>query len=247
MDPLGRLRPGSPVVRAHAIMMLSLAGNIATAVFLSWYAGMRVTLTLMIIFALVTYPLAYFRAYKSLGRERTSGSLEQLYLTSLTTDELFEGMFYGALAPFLEARRYLMAMGFLFMVEVAMVFPGPPSLAALALWLMGINHCGYSAVLGTLAGLKAGCLGPAAKYSPLTDPLLNPLPSQIWNFIKYSIIVLPVLIFLAFLSRSGYWVLYAAYALTIMIPFAMSIRLRDRERAERMKLSHHFRKLLSFE
>lgn len=247
MDPLGRLRPGSPVVSAHAIMASCVAGNIAAIALFSWGGGLRFTFALLILFALVTYPLAYARAYRSLWRERVSGSLEQLYLTSLTTDELFEGMFYGALAPFLEARRYLMVLGILFVVEVGAVAPMPVFLAGAALWLMGINHYGYSAVLGTLAGLKAGCLGPAEKYSPLLDMSLNPLPSQIWNFLKYSLVVAPVLFILIRISGPFDWTLISAYALLIMIPYAMSIRLNDRERAERMKLSHHFRKLFSFE
>jgi len=228
-------------------MAACLVGNAAFDVLFSWEAGLWLTYALMLSFALATYPLAYFRAYRLLWHERTSGSLEQLYLTSLTTNELFEGMFYGALAPFLEARRYMMAFGILFAVAIFVVHPGPAFLFGVAVWLVALNHCGYSAVLGTLAGLKAGCLGPNARFLPLLEISLNPLPSQIWYFLKYSLFVAPVSLILILISGANGWARYSAYALMIMIPYVMSVRLTDLERAERLKLSHHFRKLFSFE
>ncbi len=107
MDTLGHLRKGSPVVVVHIVMLLVIALAVVMFMFRGWMGVMDVTGGFLLLASLSAYPLAYRRAFVSIRRERLSGTLEQLYLTLLHPQELFDGKFYGALAPFFEVRRYL--------------------------------------------------------------------------------------------------------------------------------------------
>lgn len=249
MDPMGRLRKGSPVIAAHALMVLMLGLTAALFVLTSWSGVFYFTGGAIAALAVGTYPLAYRRAFQSLARERASGSLEQLYLTRLTPRQFFEGKFFGLLAPFLEVRRYLMTLSIIFCLSTAFQFPGAAWLGGAVLCLTAINQIGYSACLGTLAGLRSGCRSSKMSYSLWGDWDLNPWPHHLGIILKccfYLFPALAVLLWAGITSRVAP-LMYISYGLMLLIPFVSAYHLRDLERAQRDRLAGSIKKLLSFE
>jgi hypothetical protein len=247
MDSFGRLRAGSPIYAAHLSMaawfiasgiMLALAGPRAAALLL---AGPMLGLTVG------AYPFAAWRAYRNLRDERSSGALDQLYLTRLRPEELFEGKLYGLLGPLLEARRWLTPLGLLFGWSVFRAAPGPWFLLALVAWMTALNHFGHSVVVGTIAGLKWAAVGRATAGAIVRDWRLNPWPLHAWLLAKAgALIALPVL-FLVWLGRNSDAPLYPAFALMLTMPFYAAVYLGERQRAERERLAFGFRGMFRIE
>jgi hypothetical protein len=194
-----------------------------------------------------THPFAAARAFSSLSRERASGTLEQLYLTSLGAKEIFDGKFFGLLAPLIEVRRYVMVLGFFVCLGIWRLLPGPWFLLALFVWLTGINQIGQSLFYGTLAGIKWGLMGDAGTGRIIRDWRLNAWPYPIWLHLKIGAVLSLPLAFLFWLGSMNTWPLYSAFGLMLVIPFYVSLHLSNRQRTDYERLKHSVRLLTNLE
>lgn len=244
MDTFGRLSPRSPIIAVH-VLMAALVGAACLSFLLTGWDGLfKTSGTIIGAMAFVSFPLAYRRAFLPLRYERTSGALEQLYMTSLTHQELFEGKFLGALAPFFEARRYLAVLCGAFTLSAWFATTGPAWLVAASVSLVAINHFGYSAYMGVMTGLRAGARSSRPRFSLFGDWDLNPWPHHLWLNIKYCI---PFLVALGVLSLFGGSATYPAYVLLVLVPILVAGDLRDREQLARERLARAFHRIFNFE
>jgi hypothetical protein len=244
MDSFGRLRMSSPILAAHLTMLAVLAVVGLMGLLQGWPGVFRASGWALLVMSLATYPVAWRRGFQAIARERTSGALEQLYMTSLTPGELFEGKFYGTLAPSIETRRYVGVLCFLLGLSSWLTGQAPGWLLDVLLGLLALNHIGYSAHLGVLAGLRAGCRGTRPDYGLLGDWDLNPWPYHLLLLARYSaILFIPVGILLWLDEPAA----YMGFVLLLVMPYCAAIQLRDRECEERERLARNFRRIFSFE
>lgn len=244
IDSFGRLRRDSPVVAVH-LTMLALT-FLLPIIFLvrDWQGVFAASGLVLAGMTLGTYPFAYRRGFLSIRRERLAGTLEQLYMTSLTHNQLFEGKFFGVMAPFFEARRYMLPLSLAFCAASWFVIKGPYWTASIVFALIAMNHIGYSAYIGVLAGLRAGCRGSRSSLPFIQDWDLSPGLTHIQYLLKYSLFLLLPIAFLFFL---GGWAMYSAFALMTLIPYCAAIRLRDRQQLERERISRNFKSVFNFD
>lgn len=245
MDSYGRLRPGSPIYRIHGIMAAWLVFELVVLAVGGWRPLFISLSGVMVTIALATYPMAARRAFQNLANERASGSLDQLWMSGIGPGELFEGKFYGLLAPLIEMRRYLTLAGVLFMLAFLKLFPVPWILLSLVLWATAINHVGHSAVLGTLAGLRWGLLGGASAGDFFRNWRLNPWPDHLALNLKVgAMLALPlaVLFWLGTMSGVNY---FPAFGLMLLMPFYAALHLKARHRSETERLRAMFRTMFN--
>jgi hypothetical protein len=204
------------------------------------------------------YPWAFRRAFYSLYRERVSGILEQLCLTSLRPDELFEGKYYGVLAPFYEMRRYMIVYVIIFCVSSIALGGWRTLIGSVTISLFAINHFGYSAQMGVLAGLKAGCKSSKLLNSLMTEWELNPWLNHLMFIVsnRLAIMTLCIALFCYFasmifgiiiLAAIGRAVIALLLILVCFIPFVVAYRLQDHERSVRDQMRKTFKKMIAFE
>jgi len=241
MDAFGRLRRGSPVYWAHGLMAGWLVLQALIFALGGWRPMVAASSVLLGVLALGTQPFAATRAWRSLDEDRRRGRLEEWSLTSLTPEEVFDGKFFGLLAPLIEVRRYLMIVGVAVCWGAWRLAPGPGFLLALALWLTGINQVGHSLHLGTLAGLKWGLAGQPAAGQIARDWRLNPWPEHLWLHVKVGLVVGLPLAFLLWLGSTNPWTLFSAYGLMLVIPFYCAINLHARQQTEYERVRSAFR------
>lgn len=247
MDPFGRLRRGSPLYWAHGLMAGWLVLQALLLAFGGWGMMIAACAVLLVLLTLGTQPFAAIRAGQSLSGDRRSGVLEEMSLTSMTPEEVFDGKFFGLLAPLIEVRRYLMIVGALVCWGVWRLAPGPWFLLALALWLTGMNHIGHSLHLGTLAGIKWGLIGEAGAGRMLRDWRLNPWPDHVWLHLKVGLVVGLPLAFLLWLGTTNPWTFFSAFGLLLVVPFYCAVNLAFRQQAEYERMRSMFRSLLNLE
>lgn len=247
MDPFGHIRWGSPIFWAHGLMAGWLVLQALIFAILGWRAMIVASSLLLMLFALGTHPYAAVRAWKSLDEDRRGGRLEEWWLTSLEPEEVFDGKFYGLLAPLIEIRRYLMLVGAAVCWGVWWLEPGPWFLLALALWLTGINQIGHSLHLGTLSGLKWGLTGEPGAGRIARDWRLNPWPEHLWLHVKIGLALGLPLAFLLWLGSTNPWTLFSAFGLMLVIPFYCAINLDARQQAEFERVRSTFRAIVNLE
>lgn len=253
IDPHGQLKRGSPILRAHTLMLGFLAGLALVFLAFGWPGIFTATLGAGVGIVVAAYPIAIAMGFRTIQRDRESGLLEQLYLTRMDQRELFDGKYYGAMMPWIEARRYLTAVGALFAYSVFIVAPGPWWILGLSAWLMGLNHFGTSASLGTLAGLKKGCAGRNSDYSIWTDFGLNPYVCQLRTMFRREILL--ALFFFGLLGYAGGLFdgnfrptfLFPAFVFSVLIPFFSAVRLSPRIAEEQTRVAAGFRRLFQFD
>lgn len=248
MDSFGRMRTDSPIVRAHLGMLAIVAAVVVCYFVGGWRGVFYASGAAVAAIAVGTYPAAFRRAFLSLRRDRLSGALEQLYMTPLTHREIFEGMFFGGVAPFLEIRRYLFLFSFAFCFSAWRIWAsfgfGSAWLLAPTLVLVAINHFGFSAYLGVSSGLLCGTRSARFSYSLTQDWKLNPWPHHLFYVCKYFLyILLPLWILFAM----GGLAFYPAYFVLLLIPFNCAIQLQEYEMRQRTKIAHQFKNLFNFE
>ncbi len=159
MNWKGRLRWDSPVIQGHFLMWM-----VGGAMALSWWllgigAALLLSFGFMVLATLGGYYVAFWLGYRSLWRERHASTIEMLCLTLIPDEELMDGKFYGALAPYKEIRRYLL-LHVVFIAGAAYTIWRDPFavltfVAALAILF---NHLNFSYYMGALAGLHAAQL-----------------------------------------------------------------------------------------
>ena len=250
MDSLGRLRRGSPVFGAHLTMLAVLAVILAAGLFAGWTGVFWTSGGAIALLAAATYPMAFHRSFDSIRRERLAGTLEQIYLTRLTYRQIFEGKFFGALAPFFEVRRYFLLLSVLLCLSTYKSFGGPHWVLAATFSLIAVNHFAFSAFVGALGGLQAGCRG-----GPMFAALLRGAAGRVNPGFQHGsialknslILALPVFILVAIGLGGSDAILFIGYALTLLVPLNSAFELRDRERAERDRAAFGFRSILNFE
>ncbi len=249
MDSLGRLRKGSPIRAAHLIMLAVLATVALSYLIESWTGVLYSSGAALLVLALLAYPIAYRRGFLSIHRERVAGTLEQLFLTLLSSRELFDGKFFGSLAPFFEIRRYLMLLSAMFCASVWTLLSGPECVVAVALCLTIINHFGYCAYLGVLGGLKVGGNRVKMRLSVLADVDLSPWP-HVWLIVKHARYFFFILILLGGVGRIAFASSAPAYALAslaLALTFRATYKLQDREHEEMNRLALTFKKNIRFD
>ncbi|GEM_PF-6771902 len=249
MTTWGRLKPTSPIARAHLLLLGLMALLVPAGLIGGWAGAAWMGGSQLLLIGLAAYPVAFRRAFLALQRERRSGSLEQLYLTRLPLKAIFDGKCQAALAPFEEARPYLWLLGAIVTLAVGRSRGSAYGLLALAGGWSLINHFGFSAGLGVLAGIKAGAAGERPGWALMRQWELNPWPRHAAVMLTTFLIILLPLAFLLFLAGFpvGRAALYPAFALTLAIPFRASIDLANHEAAQRDRLRHQVRSIFSFE
>lgn len=243
MDIFGRLRAGSPILSTH-LFMFGVLGLIGAAYLLAaWPGVLLITGGELACFALSSYPAAYRHAYFSTRRERASGMLEQIWLSRLTDEEIFEGKFQGLLAPFREIRRYLPVIVLAFSLSVWMTTYGPLWIASITLGLLVGAQFGLSAHAGIVGGMRAGLRADRLGYSMLSDWQSNPwLVHSLAIAPGLAIVAIPlaILYILAYLSRSLV-PLYPGALLTALLPVASHGALRRFQIEQHARAAHGFR------
>lgn len=247
MDPFGRIRRGSPIYGAHGLMAGWLLLQALILALAGWRPMIMASSALLTVLALGTQPFAAVRAWKSLEQDRGQGRLEEWSLTSLAPEEIFDGKFFGLLAPLIEVRRYLMIVGVGVCWGVWRLAPGPWFLLTLALWLTGVNQVGHSLHLGTLAGLKWGLIGEPGTGRIARDWRLNAWPEHLWLHVKIGLVLGLPLAFLLWLGSTNPWTLFSAFGLMLVIPFYCAVNLHARQQTEFERVRSTFRALVNLE
>jgi hypothetical protein len=249
MNWLGRLRWSSPVIQGHLLMWMVLVLNVMAYLLWQWAGLFYASGGAVLVVSLAAHPVAFRRGYRSIGRERLAGSLEQLCLTLLTDKELFEGKYYGTLAPFLEMRRYLIALALIFCVtlyqiklplEVALCLPLP--------LLVLINHYMFSTHMGVMGGMASAAREGDFLRSLLFERETNAYLPQLAMIIRYGIIVIIVLFLTAVLFMLFFTQMIPLLVLMLYyLPFKMAPMLRDLEAKRRDRLTNRFKRKILFE
>lgn len=256
MDAFGRLKKTSPIVLVHGLM---LAGVVAVAVpFFAkqWELLLGVSGGLIAIIVVSSYPIAYYRAFHSFHRERVHGTLEQIYLTSLRPQEIFDGKFYGTLAPFFEVRKYLITFFFFFLAGYYQLQGLFYASLTLPFALMLFNHYGFSAYRGILGGIKAGASSGRFWHSFFTDTDSNPWLRHIgilWFTCLGQNLKIILMFFLVYFGCLFLWGIIGEPAMVLpalvlcLIPIGANLHLSNYEIQERERCIRGFRKIFSFE
>ncbi len=260
MNWMGRLRAGSPVVRAHLLMLMTLAisggGWLAAGPELALFVSGAIWL----LAALLAYFAAFALARRSINKERAAGSLDQLCLTLLTDEELFEGKYYGALAPFLEARRYLFVHLALIVAATIAIVPTQGNLAGYIFGLFATFvtptlllpvvyiHMMFGIQMGLLSGLHAGALKKSWISQTLVGGDFNVLLPELLIYLKT--IPIGVLLFILALVASamtGGLGLFFAPLVLLIFPYRAAAHLRDLAVQRRQKARNKFKRKIVLE
>lgn len=237
ISELGRMNSDSPIITAHIIMLalvlvcasLYLAGG-WPAVFLS-SAGVLAAVSLG------SYPWAYRRALVSMQRDRASGMLEQLYLTRLTSEEIFEGKYYGAMAPMTEAWRYVVALAALAAFSAGMETGFVIGILVAVAGIIAINHFGFSSAVGVLAGIRRALRPSAAGRRFALEWRLNPWPLHLGLILTYQIFISAPLILLGLLFQTT---LMSSWVMLIVVPVVCIPPLIERRETLRDEVAIEF-------
>lgn len=256
MDAFGRLKKSSPIILTHGMMLAGLVGTAVPFFAKQWQLLLGASGGLIAIIVFFAYPVAYYRAFQSFHRERVNGTLEQIYLTSLRPQEIFDGKFYGTLAPFFEVRRYLMTYFFFFIAAVYQLWGFEYAGLTLPIALTLLNHYGFSAYRGILGGIKSGASRGKFWHAFFTDTESNPWLRHIGiMFLTCFSQNMKIICLALFLWAFGYfiWSVVGEPAMVLpglalcLIPIGVNLHLANYEMAERQRLIRGFRKIFSFE
>lgn len=260
MNWMGRLRSGSPVVRAHLLMLMTLAISGGAWLAAGPELAIFISGAVWLLAALLAYFIAFALGRRSIDRERAAGSLDQLCLTLLTDEELFEGKYFGALAPFLEARRYLFAHLFLLVAATIAAIPSQGNsagyifavLAALIAPMLVIPviyiHMMFGIQMGLLAGLHAGALKKSWFSQALGGGDFNVLLPELLIYLK----TLPIGALLFILAVIGSAVtdglgFFVVPLVLLIFPYRAAIHLRDLAVQRRQKAKNKFKRKIVLE
>lgn len=250
MNWKGRLKWGSPVIQGHFLMVAIMAAVAATW----WQLGIQQALNLSACFmALATfggYFVAFWLGFHSLARERVACTLEPLCLTLLSDEEIMDGKFYGALAPYKETRRYLYPHC-LFIAGAVIYTTRDPyrSLATVVALMIALNHLNFSYFMGALAGLHSAQIHARSMIGAMITER------------EYMVILPEVGLFLR--TFFGFLILLAATAIVWYVglpdhpwlliipcfafPLEMYGRLQNIQQYAHDKLKHQFKKKIVFD
>ncbi len=244
MNWKGKLVAGSPVLRIHLLMLPTLAASGVSWLVAKWAGVAVVAMATYAVMALLTHFYAFLVGYRSIERERISGTLDQLYLTLLNDQDMFEGKFYAHLDAISEARRYLIVHGVLLVGSLAWLSRAAelPVLATGCLMLI-FNHIMFSAQMGLLGGLSAAAHRRGVLPAVFFDSEHNPLLPQVIVMFRGTFRLLFVLLLTGgvavFIDQA--WVFFLSL---IFLPLDMATGLRDIEVKRREAVMRRFRRKL---
>ncbi|MEN6625597.1 MAG: hypothetical protein ABFD69_05140 [Candidatus Sumerlaeia bacterium] len=258
MNWKGKLNRNSPVVQAHFIMLMTFLATAGAEAAFGPEGVMYASEFVLTVAALLGYFIAFAIGYKSIWRERQKATLEQICLSLLSDHEFFEGKFYGGLAPFLEARRYLILHAAVLFGATAWV-DGDAVAATFKLVCatMLIVHMNYGCSIGLLAGLRAaqsgntsmiGAMAAEREYAFLAAEIFALLKAVI-DFAKFFLPICLILIFARFtwgatISEKDLWIVAVPF---LVFPLRAHERLRDLEAGLRDRLMKKFKAKMAFE
>lgn len=250
MNWKGRLKWGSPVIQSHFLMILIVLGVGGTWCSLGIGAALCLSAGFMALATFGGYYIAFWLGYRSLWRERLACTLEPLCLTLLNDEELMDGKFYGALAPYIEARRYLYPHCFFIAAAVIQTSRHPvPSLGAIALLLIMFNHLNFSYYMGALAGLHAGQIRATSMLGAMiAETEYQVILPEAGLFLKSFFGFLILLAGTAFVVFIGLptqsWILTIPF---FAIPMQMYGELQNMQRYAHDRLRKQFKKKMVFD
>jgi len=253
MDSFGRLKKTSPILAAHGLMLACTVAVTITMMSKRWDLLLYLSGSLVLAMSLGAYPAAYYRAFRSFQRERIHGTLEQIYLTNLRPQEIFDGKFFGTLAIFFEARRYLLFYCVCVMLALFKLLYFEWLLGGIAGLLILVNHYGFSVYRGILGGMKTGAQKSKFLQAFLEDgehnAYLNHLGviltgKSLWRVIWGSSFF--VMRFLFRWPSLDSCIVMASLA-ALLISFSGNVQLSQYENAERQRFMRGFRKMFNFD
>lgn len=250
MNWKGRLKWGSPVIQSHFLMVLIILGVALTWWQLGLGAALYLSAGFMTLVAFGGYFVAFWLGYRSLWRERLARTLEPLCLTLLKDEELMDGKFYGALAPYKETRRYL-CLHCIFIAAAVIVITRNPfaALGAIVLLTIAFNHLNFSYYMGALAGLHAAQIRATSMLGAMiTEREYLVIPPEAGLFMKTFfgfLILMAGTAFVFYLGLPHYpWILAIP---CFAFPMQMYGELQNMQRHAHDKLKHQFKKKMVFD
>lgn len=237
VSALGHMNSDSPIIAAHVIMLGLVLACASLYLVGGWLAVFLSSAGVLAAVSIGSYPWAYRRALVSLQRDRASGMLEQLYLTRLTSEEIFEGKYYGTMAPMTEAWRYVVALAALAAFSAGMEAGIVIGLLVAVAGIIAINHFGFSSAVGVLAGIRRGIRPAASNRLIALEWRLNPWPLHLGLILTYQMFIAAPLILLGLLFQTT---LMSSWVMLIVVPLACIPPLSERRELLRDEVAIEF-------